>query len=60
MAEGLQRYSKEAPTKEFSCKYCGSLKTPIYFADYLRTAVSESKTECAQSMRIIQRVAKIY
>ena len=59
-AEDLQRYSKETPTKEFSCKYCESFKTPIYFEDYLRTAACESKVEFVQSMQIIQRVAKIY
>ena len=44
----------------FSCKYCESFKTPIYFEDYLRTAACESKVEFVQSMQIIQRVAKIY
>ena len=51
---------KETPTKVFSCKYCESFKTTIYFEDYLRTAASESKAEFAQSMQIIQCVAKIY
>ena len=60
MAEGVQRYSKEAPTKVFSYKYCEYFKTPIYFGDYLRTAASESKAEFVQSMQIIQCVAKIY
>ena len=60
MAEGLQRYQKETPTKAFFSKYCESFKTPIYFEDYLRTAACESKAKFAQSMQIIQRVAKIY
>ena len=35
MAEGVQLYQKETPTKVFSCKYCEFFKTPIYFEDYL-------------------------
>ena len=30
MAEGVQRYLKETPTKVFFCIYCEFFKTPIY------------------------------
>ena len=42
----------------FSCKYCESFKTPIYFEDYLRTAASESKAEFPLFLQNYSNISK--